>query len=73
MLLDFQMPRKNGLQVLDEVKEMFSERNSELFATGSTLVEPKFIFLTSYCSLQFQAHLKKKGVTEIYEKPLSQS
>ena len=53
MLLDFQMPRKNGLQVLDEVKEMFRERNSELVSTGSTLVEPKFIFLTSYCSLQF--------------------
>jgi len=37
---------------------------------GLTLVEPEYVFLTSYMSIQFKKHLQSKGVKKIYEKPL---
>ncbi len=40
MLLDFQMPKKNGIQVLEEVKTYFAEKNKELQSVGISLEEP---------------------------------
>jgi hypothetical protein len=37
---------------------------------GLTLVEPEYVFLTAYMSIQFKKHLQSKGVKKIYEKPL---
>lgn len=70
MLLDFQMPQKNGLEVLTEVKQFYQAKARILAEKGVSLVEPEFVFLTAYMSIAFRKHLESKGVTQIYEKPL---
>jgi CheY-like chemotaxis protein len=35
MLLDFQMPKKTGLQVVDELKKFYAATNMELEIKGS--------------------------------------
>jgi CheY-like chemotaxis protein len=54
MLLDLQMPNKNGIQVVTEVREYFKLRVGE----GFKLEEPEFVFLTAFKNLGLQNHLK---------------
>ena len=68
MLLDFQMPQKNGIQVLTEVRELYSEKRKTYGLTQ--LIEPEFIFLTAYMTNGFKNHLSKIGIDKGYEKPL---
>lgn len=67
ILTDFQMPKKNGIQVLTAVRKMFARKAKEL---GYALHLPKVVFLTAYISNNFKSHLKGMGQHEIYEKPL---
>ena len=64
------MPRKNGLEVLQEVQSFYDSEKQRLARQGLTLVEPEYVFLTAYMSIQFKKHLQSKGVKKIYEKPL---
>ena len=66
MLLDLQMPKKNGLQVVMSVRELYKEREYK----GVPLKEPIFVFLTAYYTLGFKDYIQTKGITQIYEKPL---
>ena len=51
MILDFQMPKKNGLQVVSEVKKLFSD-------FGAGLIPPRIVFLTGFNSLGLRKHLE---------------
>jgi CheY-like chemotaxis protein len=69
MLLDFQMPKKNGILVMNEVRAYFEEKNRK----GFKLKPPYFLFLTAYASPSFKNYLNSLGVNEIFEKPLSET
>lgn len=68
MLLDFQMPRMNGIQVVEHVRKYIEERNAGL--EHAWIVEPRFVFLTAFKTKQFKQHVKKLGITEVHDKPL---
>jgi CheY-like chemotaxis protein len=70
MLLDFQMPRKNGIQVVEAVRAFVQLMNSK----QSVIVhEPIFVFLTAFSTKQFYNHIKRLGIEHIYEKPVQMS
>ena len=46
MLLDFQMPLKNGLEVVKEVKDLYLKYNCETLDQELDL--PEFVFLTAF-------------------------
>ena len=48
MLLDFQMPRKNGLQVVTELRTFIKGLNMSQFDV--VIREPKIVFLTAFAS-----------------------
>ena len=60
------MPRKNGIQVVTEVRELYKRKAEQ----GVILKEPFVVFLTAYFSRNFVYYLLTKDITEIYEKPL---
>ena len=64
-----QMPKKTGLQVVSEIREMIScaER------TGRQIKPPKFVFLTAYVSQWLRKHATEIGISYVYEKPLGDS
>ena len=59
MLLDLQMPKKNGIQVVTEVRELYKQRATE--CPGLRL--PTFVFLTAYLSTGFKKHLNAHGIS----------
>jgi len=70
MLLDLQMPFKNGLQVVKEVKEFYNKlrsKNNKLI-----LIDPHFVFLTAFSTNSLRKHLESMNVKSCYEKPISQ-
>lgn len=71
MILDFQMPLKNGIQVVQELREFFKNTIDEVERTipGIILLEPEIVFLTAHASPIFKSHLKDLGITHCYEKP----
>jgi CheY-like chemotaxis protein len=71
MLLDFQMPVKNGLEVVKEVKALYLKYNSETLDQELDL--PEFVFLTAFVNLGFKAYLKAENIHHIYEKPLAEA
>ena len=45
MLLDFQMPLKNGIQVFEEIRIFINQQSKR---SKIKILEPNFVFLTSY-------------------------
>ncbi len=68
MLLDFQMPRMNGLQVVEKTRQFIETLNST--EKGVKVIEPTFVFLTAYANSSFIKHMKSRGLHHVYEKPL---
>ena len=68
MLLDFQMPKKNGIQVLMEVRELFVTKNK--VNPQIKLEEPVYVFLTAFSTVHFRKHVESLGVKNVYEKPI---
>lgn len=67
MFLDQQMPKLNGIQVLERVRRFCNLTNAN---EGIKVVEPVFIFLTAFSTQTFKSHLKSLEVEHCYEKPL---
>ena len=59
MLLDFQMPHKNGLDVVKAVRDLYESKRDrlELKNPGLLLKDPVFVFLTAHASIIFKKHL----------------
>lgn len=55
MLLDLQMPIKNGIQVVNEVREIY--KNLRIRNKNLIIVEPHFVFLTAFASHALRKHL----------------
>ena len=68
MLLDFQMPKKNGLQVIEDYRNYLKERLKEI--KNLSVIEPHYVFLTAFASKNFKNLLESKGFMNIYEKPI---
>jgi CheY-like chemotaxis protein len=52
------MPKKNGIQVLEEVRALYRRKSEDL---GRELKMPEVVFLTAYVSQHFIKHLKDMG------------
>ena len=70
LLLDVQMPRKSGIQVLIEIKDYFRNVNN-MTDDGVEVLAPKIVLLTSYLTPTLRQHLKSLGCKYFYDKPLS--
>jgi CheY-like chemotaxis protein len=68
MLLDFQMPKKNGIQVLQEVRDFYASQSQ--INPKLKLEEPVYVFLTAFSTVHFRKHLASLGVKNIFEKPI---
>ena len=66
------MPRKNGIQVVHEIKEYYALKQAELDRLPGKvqLKEPKIAFLTAFATTVFRNHVQSLGVTQVYEKPI---
>lgn len=67
-LLDFQMPNKNGIQVVQEVRQYIELRQKEF--SELEIVEPTFVFLTAYKTSGFHHHLTSMNISECFDKPI---
>lgn len=67
MLLDNQMPRKTGSQVVAELKAYIKSVNE---TREIKLVEPKFAIVSAFMNRNYSEYLMKHGVDFTFEKPL---
>ena len=65
LLIDFQMPFKTGLQVIEEIKQYYKTQS-----LGYEVEEPIFVLMSAYATPAFRKHALGNGVTHVYEKPL---
>jgi CheY-like chemotaxis protein len=63
MLLDFQMPMKTGLQVIEQVRN-FCEAHQD------KIISPKFVILTAFATKAFKEHLSSIDIDCCFEKPM---
>ena len=69
LILDFQMPNKNGFQVVQEVKQFLksqAEINIDLL-----IEEPTYVYLTAFATTKFVSRARSLGVQHVYEKPMA--
>ena len=68
MLLDFQMPIKNAIEAIQELRKFFrfTIENEEDFE----ILEPTYVILTAFATPQFKNYLKKVQIDICYEKPM---
>ena len=62
MILDFQMPKKNGIEVVKEITKLYQER--------SGLKSPELAFITAFGNAAFKTHLLQLGVMHYFTKPI---
>lgn len=63
------MPKKNGLEVVQELKNYFKETKKQ--NTGLEIIEPEYVFLTAFSTNSFRNYLKTMNIEHCYEKPVS--
>ena len=68
LLLDFQMPIKNGIQVVQEIRSMYAKTRKNF--ANLILKDPEIVFLTAFRTPNFLSYLKQFSVSECYEKPI---
>jgi CheY-like chemotaxis protein len=69
MLLDLQMPIKNGLKVVTELKQLFKKLREE--HPDIYVIEPTYVFLTAFSTQAFRTYLQTINIKHCYEKPIS--
>jgi len=70
MLLDFQMPKMNGIEVLQKMRNFCKNYYIESDFKKVKIEEPTYVFLTAFSSHTFKSHIKSLGVELYFEKPL---
>lgn len=68
LLLDFQMPIKNGIQAIIELRKFYKyiiDNEDDI-----VVIEPTYVILTSFATPGFKQHLKEVKIEHCYEKPL---
>ena len=68
-LLDQQMPKKDGMQVVQEIRDYIARKQTEYFEQ-TQIQEPEFVFLTAYKSRHFAGFLRQLNIKQCYEKPI---
>jgi CheY-like chemotaxis protein len=68
MILDFQMPRMNGLQVIEHIKGYIARQN--MLNQYVQLEEPRFVIVSNYLTESLEKHMARYNVRDFYEKPL---
>ena len=68
MLLDNQMPRKTGQQVVKELRTFIEHLN---LTRTVKLQEPMFVIVSAFLNAAFKQHLESLDIKFYYEKPLS--
>ncbi len=63
IITDFQMPVKNGLQVVEEIQNLYRYQKIEV-------EPPNFVFCTAYATPVFSKHAQSVGVAHVYKKPM---
>ena len=59
------MPFKNGLQVIDEVKQYYMSQS-----LSRQVNLPTFVLLTAFATPVFKKHALANGVEHVFEKPI---
>ena len=59
ILLDFQMPRMNGIEVVENLRNLL---HRYFVLKGIKIFEPRIVFLTAYKTAQFKRHLETIGI-----------
>ena len=68
ILLDLQMPHKSGIEVIEEIRRLYSKLNDTL-QDGDKLNEPTFVITTNFKSKGYTKLLEEYGVTNVLSKP----
>lgn len=69
VILDLQMPRKNGMQVIEEIRAMINNLNQE--DKNIEVQMPMFVFCTAFLTPTLKTNLKTNFQCEhAYEKPM---
>lgn len=68
MLLDFQMPRMTGLEVIVGLRKFLLEVSA---SAGVVVEAPKLVILTAFASKNLVTHLASQNIKDCFEKPLS--
>lgn len=69
MLLDMQMPKKNGIEVVKWVEQHC--KDLQLINSFVTVQPPLFVFQSAYFTNVSQRHLESLGIKHFFEKPMN--
>jgi len=67
IILDYQMPRMNGFQVIEQLRQMIDHMSSQ---SNLKIEHPKFVIISAFMMPIFKKHLQMKDIQYIYDKPL---
>lgn len=67
MLLDNQMPRKSGQQVVTELRSLIAHQNQN---RKVPIKEPTFVIVSTFLTSAFKKHLLAHDIKFTYDKPL---
>jgi CheY-like chemotaxis protein len=67
MLLDFQLPGRNAIQITKAVRDEIKKLNAQ---NGFVIAQPYVICVTSFLTPKFAKHLRANGIDRVYEKPI---
>ena len=68
ILSDFMMPRLNGIQTEERIRQFVQEQNEK---SERKIKMPKVVFMTAFKNTHFDKHARSLGITTIFEKPMS--
>ena len=69
IITDFKMPILNGVSMIKELKAYIRKQNRT--SESLKVCNPRFMVSSAYLSDSIKALLKKDGIKDCYEKPLS--
>ena len=68
LLCDFQMPKLNGMELIQKLRTFISRQNQ--LNEKIKLVEPHIVIVSAYLTQQMKKHLTSAGITNLFEKPV---